>query len=70
MSMQDKEHHEGHSILMYGANNSDRSLIIFDPSKGSQGGNKKVSYDDFVEGAATGYKGFVYEHTVYCTTHY
>ncbi len=55
---------------MYGANNSDRSLIIFDPSKGSQGGNKKVSYDDFVEGAATGYKGFVYEHTVYCTTHY
>ncbi len=70
MSIQDKKNNYGHSILMYGANNSNKDLIIFNPANSNKGGDRRVNYDDLVDGTWDLYKGYVYDSTVYCTAHY
>ena len=70
MSIPDKKNNYGHSILMYGANNSNKDLIIFNPANSNKGGDRRVNYDDLVDGTWDLYKGYVYDSTVYCTAHY
>lgn len=55
---------------MYGANNSNKDLIIFNPANSNKGGDRRVNYDDLVDGTWDLYKGYVYDSTVYCTAHY